>query len=157
MLEKIGIGILTKVVPGFLKETWDSVKNRYQKSKNASHDYSRYYKNRHGQINVSCVGMREPISLDDVYVAVQFLNQHTASQYTSPEDVEQAFREKSRRPFDSTSDERQDGTQVANSKQYLMLLGGPVSENQHFSEKSGLKHSREKNGNFEHKCIPVFP
>ena len=73
MLEKIGIGILTKVVPGFLKEAWERVKNRHQKSKNASHDYGSRYKKRHGQLIVTCVGMEPARSLDDVYVAVQFL------------------------------------------------------------------------------------
>ena len=155
MIEKIGIGILTKWVLRFLSEAWERVKNRYQESKNASHDYSRHYRNRHGQINVSCVGMREPISLDDVYVEVQFLDQHTASMYESPEDIEWAFREKVRH-FDSKSDERQAGIQVANDEQYLMLLGGPGVGKSTFLRKVGLEALNEKDGDFEHKCIPVF-
>ena len=83
--------------------------------------------------------MRKPISLDDVYVGVQFLDEHTASRYRSPEEVEQEFRERSWGHFALTSDERQDGKQVANDEQYLMLLGGPGVGNQLFSEKSDLK------------------
>ena len=156
MFGKIGTTILTKTVMEFFKKTWECFKNRQQALKNASHDYSRSYKKRHGQINVSCVGMREPLSLDDVYVAVQFLNQHTEFQYSSAEDVEQAFRERDRQLFDSTSDERQDGTQVANSKQYLMVLGGPGVGKSTFLRKIGLEALKEKDGNFEHECIPVF-
>ncbi|MYC75138.1 hypothetical protein F4X10_05105 [Candidatus Poribacteria bacterium] len=70
MLEKIGIGILTKVVPGFLKGAWERVKNKHQNSKNTSHNYSNHYKKRHGQIIVTCVGMEPARSLDEVYVAM---------------------------------------------------------------------------------------
>ena len=73
MLEKIGIGILTRVVPRFLKKGWEHLKNRHQNSKNVSHDYKRPYKKRHGQLQVSCIGMEAQRSLEDVYVAIQFL------------------------------------------------------------------------------------
>ena len=100
--------------------------------------------------------MWKPIQLDDVYVAVQFLNQHTASRYSSPEDVEQAFRTRRERHFDSTSGERQDGTQVANDKQYLMVLGGAGVGKSTFLRKVGLEALKGKNGSFEHECIPVL-
>ena len=122
--------------------------------------YLQYYTNyveRHGQVKVSCVDMRKPIPLDDVYVGVQFLNQHTISRYNSPEDVEKAFRGRDRRPFDSVSDKRQDGTQVANEEQYLMVLGGPGVGKSTFLRKVGLEALKGKNGNFKkHKCLPVF-
>ena len=69
--------------------------------------------------------MREPIPLDDVYVTVQFLDEQSASRYKSNEDIERAFRERNRSGLVLDPDERQDGTKVANDKQYLMLLGGP--------------------------------
>ena len=101
--------------------------------------------------------MRKPIPLDDVYVAVQFLNQHTASpRYRSPEDIEQAFRERGGTHFDSTSDKRQDGIQVANDKQYLMLLGGPGVGKSTFLRKIGFEALKRKDGDFKHKYIPVF-
>ena len=152
--------MISGVVTEIYKKIYETAEKKRHASKaeieNASHKYDKNYRERHGQLKVFCVGMREPISLDNVYVAVQFLNQHTASRYSSPEDVEQAFRERNRRPFDSTSDERQDGTQVANSKQYLMLLGGPGVGKSTFLRKVGLEALKGKNGNFEHKCIPVF-
>ena len=129
MLETVFQEILKKMAPEVVKKVGGTVEQTYQRLKskiaNACHQYDKNYRERHGQVKVFCVGMREPIPLDDVYVAVRFLNQQTISQYNSPEDVEQAFRERDSRPFDSVSDEPQDGTLVANSKQYLMLIGGP--------------------------------
>ena len=149
-------GVLAKIygqICEFLGETYHEVKAEVE---NSYHQYDKSYRERHGQIKVFCVGMREPIPLDGVYVAVQFLNQHTVSRYNSPKDVEQAFRERDSSPFDSVSDEPQDGMQVANSKQYLMLLGGPGVGKSTFLRKVGLKALEGKNENFEHECIPVF-
>ena len=152
--------MISGVVTEIYKDIRESVLKKRHASKaeieNASHKYDNIFRERHGQVKVFCAGMREPIPLDDVYVAVQFLNRHTASRYSSPEDVEQAFRERDRWSFGSASNERQDGTQVANSKQYLMLLGGPGVGKSTFLRKVGLEALKGENGNFEHKCIPVF-
>ena len=120
---KSGVG--TEIFKQVCALTGDGYEKLEAKIANACHKYHKNYRERHGQIKVFCAEMREPIPLDDVYVAIQFLDQHTLSRYRSPEEVEQAFRERGDRHFDSTSDERQDGIQVANDKQYLMLLGGP--------------------------------
>ncbi|MDE0688786.1 MAG: NACHT domain-containing protein [Candidatus Poribacteria bacterium] len=156
MFEKIGIGILTKVVPGFLKEAWETIKNRHQKSKNASHDYSNHYKKRHGQIIVTCVGMEPARSLDEVYVAMQFLDKRRAATYGSIEDIEEALQERKGLSFASTSDERQEGMRVANNEQYLMVLGGPGVGKSTFLRKIGLEVLKGEEGNFEHACIPIF-
>ena len=160
MLEAIALEILKKITPEIVKKTGGEVEQTYQKLKskisNACHRYDEKYRERHGAVKVFCVGMRKPIPLDDVYVGVQFLNQHTTSRYSSPEDVEQAFRTRRGRHFDSTSDERQDGTQVANDEQYLMLLGAPGVGKSTFLRKVGLEALKREDRNFEHKCIPVF-
>ena len=149
-------GVLTEIY----KDIRESVVKKRDASKaeieNASHRYDKNYRDRHGQLKVSCVDMWKPILLDDVYVAVQFLNQHTASRYSSLEDVEQAFQTRRERRFDSTSNERQDGTQVANDEQYLMLLGGAGVGKSTFLRKIGLEALKGKDGNFKHECIPVF-
>ena len=152
--------MISGVATEIYKDIRESVLKKRHASKaeieNASHKYDKSYRERHGQLKVSCVDMRKPIPLDDVYVAVQFLNQHTALRYRSSEEVEQAFRERSRRHFDSISDERQNGTQAANDEQYLMLLGGPGIGKSTFLRKVGLEALKGKDGNFEHQCIPIF-
>ena len=151
---KSGVG--TEIFKQVCALTGDGYEKLAAKIANACHKYDKNYRERHGQVKVFCAEMREPIPLDDVYVAIQFLDQHTLSRYRSPEEVEQAFRERGERHFDSFSDKRQDGIQVANDKQYLMLLGGPGVGKSTFLRKVGLEALKGKNGSFEHKCIPVF-
>jgi predicted NACHT family NTPase len=156
MNEAIFPGVLAKVyeqVCEFIGETYDEIKAEVE---NSYHQYHKNYRERHGQVKVFCVGMRKPIPLDSVYVGVQFLDKHTASRYKSPEEVEQAFQERRRQHFDLSSDERQDGTQVANDKQYLMLLGGPGVGKSTFLRKVGLEALKGRTENFKHECIPVF-
>ena len=152
-------GVLTEIY----KDIRRSIEKKREKSKaekaeieNAAHQYEQKYRERHGQVKVFCVGMRQPIPLDDVYVAVQFLDDRSASKYGSPEHIEEAFRERYRGRFISSSDERKDGTVVANEKQYLMLLGGPGVGKSTFLRKIGLEALKGENGSFEHDCIPVF-
>ena len=149
-------GILVEIYKQISKGTGEAYEELESRISNAWHDYDRNYRERHGQIKVFCMGMRKPIQLDDVYVAIQFLDQHTSSQYGSLEDVEQEFRGRSGRHFDSPSDERQDGTQIANGEQYLMLLGGPGVGKSTFLRKVGLEALKREDGNFEHECTPVF-
>ena len=149
-------GVITEIY----KKVCESTQKKHLELKadieNASHEYNRNYRERHGQVKVFCVGMRKPIPLDDVYVGVQFLDQYRASRYKSPAEIEQAFRERRKWHFDPTSDERQDGTRVANDEQYLMLLGGPGVGKSTFLRKVGLEALKGKQGNFAHECIPVF-
>ena len=148
--------ILTKLVPGFLKEAWKHFKNKRQDSKNASHDYAKSYKNRHGRLQVSCIGMNVSKSLDDIYVVVQFLGKRRSTKHTSLEAVEAAYRESGRTGFSSTSEIRQDGMRVANDEKYLMVLGGPGVGKSTFLRKVGLEALKGEDGNFEHECTPVF-
>ena len=152
-------GILTEIykdVRGAMEKKREELEAEKAEIENASHQYEKNYRDRHGQVKVFCVGMREPISLDDVYVAVQFLDDHSRLSYSSAEEVEMAFRHRYRRGFISSADERKDGTVVANEKQYLMLLGGPGVGKSTFLRKVGLEALKGENGNFEHACIPVF-
>ncbi len=150
-------GVITEIY----KKVCESTEKKHYELKaaieNASHKYNENYTERHGQVKVFCAGMRQPIPLDDVYVGVQFLDDHAASRYRSPEEVEQAFRGRYREFLGLfTSDERLDGKQVANDKQYLMVLGGPGVGKSTFLRKVGLEAMKGKDGSFAHECIPVL-
>ena len=156
MLEKILTEISKLAVLGFLKKGWERFKNGQQNSKNAAHDYNTPYKKRHGQLQVFCVGMETQRSVDDVYVTVQVLNKRRATEHTSLEDIEKTLREKGRRYFNATSDERQGGMRIATNERYLMVLGVPGVGKSTFLRKIGLEALKGEDGNLEHQCIPVF-
>lgn len=139
-----------------MEKLWEWATGPYQRLKNASHDYGKYYRERHGQLKFSCLEMQEPISLEKVYVTVHFLDQERASQYGSLEIIDKEFREGVKKDSESNSDERQYGMIVANDKQYLMVLGGPGVGKSTFLRKVGFEALKGKDGNFQHECTPVF-
>ena len=147
-------GVLAEIYKQFCQLTGKAYNELEGKIANAFHKYEKNYRERHGTIKVFCVGMRKPIQLDDVYVTVQVSGDRSRSSYRSPDEVEMAFRYRNR-PIPS-ADALEDGTIAANEKQYLMVLGGPGVGKSTFLRKVGLEALKEKNGNFEHKCIPVF-
>ena len=150
-------GILTEIykdIRGSIEKKREESEAEKAQIENAAHQYEKEYRERHGQIKVFCVGMREPIQLDDVYVPAQVSSDRSRSSYRSSEEVERAFRQRNRSI--SSLDERKDGIVVANEKQYLMLLGAPGVGKSTFLRKVGLEALKENNSKFEHKCIPVF-
>ena len=149
--------VLAQIYKPVAKLTGKAYDTLAPKIANAFHLYNQIYEDRHGKVKVFCVGMREPISLEDVYVGVQFLDEKNPSKYRSREDLEKAFRERSGEAAASCLYGRQDAIEVANDKKHLMVLGPPGVGKSTFLRKVGLEALKEKNGDFVHKCIPVFP
>ncbi|WP_421656326.1 NACHT domain-containing protein [Leptothermofonsia sp. ETS-13] len=120
----------------------------------ASEQYVQNYTARHGILKV--LGMREPVPLESVYTAVQFLDRDGISRFESIEDLEKAFRQQGDRSFQPKNSKKQDGLKVANEKQYLMVLGGPGAGKSTFLRKMGLEALKGKAGGYTHECIPVL-
>src|SRR5919199_439121 len=120
----------------------------------ASKQYAQNYTERHGILKV--LGMREPVSLESVYTAVQFLDDRAIRSFESVETLEEVYRQAKQRSFQSENCQKQEGLRVANDKQYLMVLGGPGAGKSTFLRRMGLEALKGKKGNFKHACIPVF-
>jgi hypothetical protein len=120
----------------------------------ASKKYGQNYAGRHGILKV--LGMREPVKLESVYTAVQFLNDDAIRSFTSIEQLEEVYRQGKGRKFDSQDCQKQPGIEVANKKQYLMVLGGPGAGKSTFLRKMGMEALKGEKGGFKHNCIPVF-
>ena len=120
----------------------------------ASKQYGHNYVERHGILKV--LGMREPVQLETVYTAVQFLDDSGIRSFESVETLEAVYREAPRRSFQPKDCKKQDGLKVANNKQYLMVLGGPGAGKSTFLRRMGLEALKGKRGRFTHACIPVF-
>ena len=100
--------------------------------------------------------MREPVSLESVYTAVQFLDDRAIRSFESVETLEQVYRQAKQRSFQPEDCQKQEGLKVANEKQYLMVLGGPGAGKSTFLRRMGLEALKGKKGKFQHACIPVF-
>ncbi|MEH1863902.1 MAG: NACHT domain-containing protein [Nostoc sp.] len=120
----------------------------------ASNQYEKNYEERHGILKV--LGMREPVKLESLYTAVQFLDDDTIQSFESIENLENFYRQAKVRRFQSQDDGKQEGIKVANDKQYLMVLGAPGAGKSTFVRKMGLEALKGKKGDFKHACIPVF-
>ncbi|KYC34553.1 histidine kinase [Scytonema hofmannii PCC 7110] len=120
----------------------------------ASQQYIQKYTERHGQLKV--LGMQEPVTLESVYTAVQFLDNTAIHSFESISRLEEVFRQAKNRGFRLADGVKHEGIEVVNNKQYLMVLGGPGSGKSTFLRKMGLESLKGKRGIFQHLCIPVF-
>lgn len=120
----------------------------------ASKQYAQNYTERHGCLKV--LGMREPVDLESVYTAVQFLDDRAIRSFESVETLEEDYRQAKQRSFQPKDYPKQEGLNVANQKQYLMVLGGPGAGKSTFLRRMGLEALKGKNGKFQHACISVF-
>ncbi|MGV0024234.1 NACHT domain-containing protein [Phormidesmis priestleyi] len=119
----------------------------------ASEKYVQNYSDRHGILKV--LGMREPVPLESVYTTVKFLDRSERRRFESIESLEAAYRQAQGRSFQPKSI-RRDGLQVANEKQFLMVLGNPGAGKSTFLRKIGLEALKGQQGEYEHECIPVL-
>jgi predicted NACHT family NTPase len=134
--------------------------------------YVRRYADRHGILKVACVRMDNPIKLEDIYTAVQLLPRSALRYYESTESLQELFRESGKRGFNFEDSGKKQGIEVANERQYLMVLGGPGVGKSTFLRKMGLEALRRHaimtnaQGNlaalkpqeqyYAHDCIPVM-
>jgi predicted NACHT family NTPase len=115
--------------------------------------YIQNYNDRHGLLKV--LGMPEPVQLEDIYTAVQFIDGQGHWQF-DPNRLEEAYRQSQARRFQAEQCEKKDGLEVANQKQYLMVLGQPGAGKSTFLRRIGLEALKGTSGSYSHGCVPVF-
>jgi predicted NACHT family NTPase len=120
----------------------------------ASEKYGKRYLKRHGILKA--LGMREPVPLESVYTAVQFLNEQQIRSFESIQNLEASYRQAKERNFQQQNCQKQEGLKISNQKQFLMVLGQPGAGKSTFLRKIGLEALKGKKGGFKHDCIPVF-
>jgi hypothetical protein len=120
----------------------------------ASKQYVRNYEERHGILKV--LGMREPVDLETIYTTVQFLGSEGIRRFESIENLESAYRAGERRRYSFEKCEKEDGLEVANRKQFLMILGAPGAGKSTFLRRIGLEALKGRKGRYRPECIPVF-
>jgi len=120
----------------------------------ASQKYVENYEKRHGILKV--LGMREPVTLESVYAAVQFLDDRALKSFESVQALEDTYRLSAGRSFQGKDCPKQEGLKVANEKQYLMVLGGPGAGKSTFLRRMGLEALKGNKGAYKPGYIPVF-
>ncbi|MBD1873806.1 NACHT domain-containing protein [Nodosilinea sp. FACHB-131] len=126
-----------------------------QRALEAAQNYVQRYNQRHCQVKVLPGLMKEPLPLEDIYTAVKLLDDQSIRYFAGLNDLEENYRTKGKRSFWFGEPPRQDGIQIANAEQYLMVLGGPGIGKSTFLRKIGLEALR-KNGQIQRACIPVL-
>ena len=121
----------------------------------ASRSYIENYLKWQCQIKIMPGLMKEPLDLEKIYTAVELLDDASRRTFLGLEELEGAYREKGRRSFSPNQAKRLGGMEVANSKQFLMVLGGPGIGKSTFLRKIGLE-ALKQDGQIRRKCIPVF-
>ena len=131
------------------KSFQDALYNLYQQ-------YAKNYRERHGQVSV--LRMSKEMDLESIYVNVQCLDDFARDYLIDSVTLEKRFRETNQRQFryDFDKDKRKDGLTFANEFQYLMVFGGPGIGKSTFLRKVGLEALKGKQGNYQHRLIPVF-
>jgi len=125
---------------------------------NASRKYIETYQKRHCQLKV--LGMREPVDLASVYTGVKLLDSQDILQF-DPKTLEETFRQNRLRGYSGKrcKEEKQPGIDIANQKQYLMVLGGPGAGKSTFLRKVGLEALRTfyyEGATYRPRVIPVL-
>ncbi|MGB7251188.1 MAG: NACHT domain-containing protein [Phormidesmis sp.] len=113
------------------------------------------YLKRHCQIKIMPGLMKEPLDLETIYTTVKLLDDRSRRPFIGLEELEGDYRARGRRGFGTDDTERFKGMDVANGKQFLMVLGGPGIGKSTFLRKIGLE-TLKKTGQIHRKCIPVF-
>lgn len=120
----------------------------------ASKQYHKNYRERHGTMKV--LGMKKPVDIHSVYVEVNLLEGEGLDQQSDIAALEKKYR-RQRRRFSSDANRKELGFEVANTTQYLMVLGGPGTGKSTFLRRIGLEAlSERKDRLYLPSCIPVF-
>jgi len=140
-----------------LWEAKGNIAEELEKHKNlimgASRHYVRSYYERHGALKV--LGMREPVSLEDVYTSTLVRDDRAIYRFESITKLEENYRERGDRRFDPDIP-GQSGIEVARRTSYLMVLGGPGAGKSTFLSKVGLEALKGRRGQYGSRWIPVF-
>lgn len=124
------------------------------RAREAAQKYINQYQTYHGTLKV--LGMPRGLSLDDVYVAVQFLNESSRRKFESVAALQEAYRQKGARSFQLAERGKKNVIAVANDRQYLAVLADPGAGKTTFLRKVGLEALKGELGDYQHSCLPVF-
>ncbi len=154
------IKIFWDIIKSKSEKNLESVFNREEAEK-AFQAYAAKYQSRYGLLKL--LGMSQAVQLESVYTPVKFLDKDSLRSFECLESLEKAYRNSKLRRFQTSATlslrgecENKDGIEVANSNQYLMVLGGPGAGKTTFLRRVGLEALKKESSQFNHSCVPVI-
>ncbi len=121
----------------------------------AAKKYADKYHSRYGKIRL--LGMAEDIDLESVYTAVKFLDELSIRmRFGSLDKIEEDYRNQKKRRFQTGECKPVEGGEVANTNQYLYVLGNPGVGKSTFLRRIGLEAIKGATGKYQHSVIPVM-
>ena len=134
------------------------LKNDLREYEDFYRGYEDFYKKQHAYNLDSCVGMKEGVLLDDVYVVTQVLDAESKPEYESLKsgDAKGGREQENKNLSGSSSGNRLDGLRIATEKKYLMVLGDAGVGKTTFLRKVGLEAFKGTDRDFRCQYIPVF-
>jgi energy-coupling factor transporter ATP-binding protein EcfA2 len=162
-LEPMIIEATVKALAGIIaKAAWDNSTSTYGQMSNkalqiyydATKKYMEIYYKRHGQIKV--LGMSKPLGLESIYTSIQSIENRNIWQYQSIEEREKAYWKSGERRLSMNDKKKEDGLEVANRHQYLMLLGEPGAGKSTFMRWIGLELIKGKKSGNKYPSMPIL-
>ena len=129
---KASFELARSIIEGSALKLWNE--NEVRRAMATYHDR---YLDRHGNIKV--LTMPKPLRLVDMHTAVQFVSPDYLNMFASTESLRELFRERGTRRLPVMEGERRDGIAVADTTQYLNVLGAPGAGKSTFLRRLGLE------------------
>jgi hypothetical protein len=117
--------------------------------------YVKFYTQRYSYLTLP--GVDRPVPLSRVYVPLQVVDERSARTFESPKTLKQLHRQRPNRNTEKQATGLRSSLDVANQKQYLLLLGEPGYGKSTFLRWLGYEALTSMGqGNYRHLCIPMF-
>jgi NACHT domain len=146
-----------KYLTGIATEIFKNHENKYDPDIalicSAFETYVENYKNCNSLLRV--LGMFKPVELESVYTDVRLLNDTEISQTKFFREMETAYRENRRWPFQNSLIHQQNGLEIINQEQLLMVLGSPGAGKSTFLRRIGLESLKDNSQLLQDCRIPV--
>ncbi|MDR3560790.1 MAG: NACHT domain-containing protein [Negativicutes bacterium] len=138
-----------------LSAHWEQYFRDAPQARDALSQYLEKYAQRYGKIKL--LGMSEPMLLKEVYTDAQMVDSRFLRKWKSLDSMEKAYRESNRRDFLPKDSSSKAGYALANTIQFLNILGQPGAGKTTFLRRIGLDAllpPAEKR--YNHDSIPVY-
>jgi hypothetical protein len=134
--------------------TWMAEPQQQRALVQATQHYVKFYESRYTQVFL--MGLAAPVSLEKVYLPTQLIDDRTIRYFEAPKTLKQLYRQRKSRNQARRASSTRPGLEVANQKQYLLVLGEPGYGKSTFLRGLGWEALKGSHGEYRHACLPLL-